>query len=88
MNKLEEYQLNLKDRASNKLGINFKTYEVENEFYMTHDEEWSIIEELYDYIGHLEEKIEDMEYEMKENYQPKHVNQYNFYGVSRSDFHD
>ena len=44
------------------------------------------MDELYDYVGQLEEKIEELEQDMQENYEPKHYNPYTLYGVNKNDF--
>ena len=44
------------------------------------------IEELDDEIEHLEEEKKELEEYYQENYNPKHYDAYEEYGVSRSDF--
>lgn len=44
-----------------------------------------LIEELDYHIDRLEEKINDIEQEIEDNYRP--INNYSLYGVSESDFH-
>ena len=86
MIKLKDYDVRLLDRVSNKLSLQIDIKEIDNEFYIRNDDLLSVIDELYDEVGHLEERIEDIEQDMQENYTPKQIDEYDFYGVSRNDF--
>mgnify|MGYP003290291591 CR=1 FL=1 len=41
---------------------------------------------LYEYHK-IQEQKEDLEQDMEDNYEPKKIDYYDYYGVSRSDFH-
>lgn len=86
MNKLDELDIKLLERISNKLSLKIDIKEIDNEFYIKQEEYYSILDELYDYVGHLEERIEDLEQDINNNYEPKHIDEYEYYGVSRKDF--
>ena len=86
MIKLKDYDVRLLDRVSKKLSSQIDINEIDNEFYVKNDDLLSVIDELYDEVGHLEERIEDIEQDMQENYTPKKIDEYDFYGVSRNDF--
>ena len=45
------------------------------------------IEDLDDSVSDLEDKIEELESDIEENYQPKKIDPYDYYGVSERDFH-
>lgn len=75
MIKLEDYDLRLLDRVSNKLGTDFDIKEIDNEFYIKNDNLFSMIDELYDEIGRLEERIEDIEQDIQDNYRPIPIEQ-------------
>ena len=70
MIKLEEYDCRLLERVSNKLNMDYKPREVDNEFYIKNEEVLSAIDELYDRIGYLEEQIEDIKQDIEDNYRP------------------
>lgn len=40
---------------------------------------------LYEYHS-LQEKLKDLEQDIEDNYEPKKIDPYDFYGVSRNDF--
>jgi ATP-dependent 26S proteasome regulatory subunit len=70
MIKLEEYDCRLLERVSNKLNMDYKPREIDNEFYIKCEELLSAIDELYDRIGYLEEQIEDIKQDIEDNYRP------------------
>lgn len=87
MIKLEDYDCRLLERVSNKLSLQIDIKEIDNEFYIKNDDLLSVVDELYDEVGHLEERIEDIEQDIQENYELKKIDEYDYYGVSKSDFH-
>lgn len=44
------------------------------------------IEELDDDLSNTEEKLEDLKQDLEDNYEPKKIDPYEEYGVSRYDF--
>ena len=86
MIKLKDYDLRLLERVSEKLSLQIDIKEIDNEFYIKNDDLLSVVDELYDEVGHLEERIEDIERDMQENYEPKKFDPYSEYGVSRNYF--
>lgn len=46
----------------------------------------NIIKDLITEYNRLEEKIDDLKQDLEDNYTPKHIDPYEEYGVSRSDF--
>ena len=76
MIKLKDYDLRLLERVSEKLSLQIDIKEIENEFYIKNDDLLSVVDELYDEVGHLEERIEDIERDMQENYEPKKFDPY------------
>ena len=70
MIKLEDYDCRLLERVSNKLSMDYKPREIDNEFYIKNEELLSAIDELYDRIGYLEEQIEDIKQDIEDNYRP------------------
>lgn len=86
MIKLKDYDLRLLERVSNKMNLDLNIKEIDNEFYIKQDDLLSAIDELYDSVGFLEEKIEDLEQDIQENYEPKKFNPYKEYGISKSEF--
>lgn len=83
---LEEYEYNLLQRISKKLSLKIDIKEIDDKYYITNEEYHSVMDELYDSYCHLEERIEDMEYDIQENYEPKKFDPYKEYGVSKNDF--
>ena len=75
MIKLEDYDVRLLERVSKKLSTDFGIKEIDDEFYIKEDVLFSLIDELYDYAGHLEEELEDMEQDIQDNYRPVPVEQ-------------
>lgn len=86
MIELKDYEYNLLQRISKKLSIKIDIKEIDDKYYITNEEYHSAMDELYDYVCHLEEKIEELEQDMQENYEPKHYNPYTLYGVNKNDF--
>lgn len=75
MIKLEDYDVRLLDRVSNKLSLKVDVKEIDDEFYIKNDDLLSVIDELYDEVGHLEEMIEDIEQDRDDNYRPIPIEQ-------------
>lgn len=86
MNKLSDIDLRMIGRLEGKLGVRLDTKIINDEYYVTPEDLMNFISEIEDYTSNLEEKIEDMEQDIQENYKPKHTDPYDFYGVSRRDF--
>jgi len=55
------------------------------EFYLENETIIAMIEDLFCEIDSLEEKIEDMEQDIRDNYKP--ISPYEMYGMSERDFH-
>jgi hypothetical protein len=70
MIKLKEYDYRLLNRVSEKLSLKIDIKEIDDELYIKNDDLLSILEELYDCNGYLEERIQDMEQEIQDNYRP------------------
>ena len=70
MIKLKEYDCRLLNRVSEKLSLKIDIKEIDDELYIKSDDLLSTLEELYDCYGYLEEKIQDMEQDMQDNYKP------------------
>lgn len=70
MIKLKEYDSRLLNRVSEKLSLKIDIKEIDDEYYIKTDELMAVIEELYDCNGYLEERIQDMEQEIQDNYRP------------------
>lgn len=70
MIKLKEYDYRLLNRVSEKLSLKIDIKEIDEEYYIKIDELMAVIEELYDCNGYLEERIQDMEQEIQDNYRP------------------
>lgn len=66
----EDYDYRTLQRISNKLSIKIDIKEIDNEYYIKQDELLSVLEELYDYTGHIEEELEDLKADIEENYRP------------------
>ena len=75
MIKLEDYDVRLLDRVSNKLSLKVDVKEIDDEFYIKNDDLLSVIDELYDRVGYLEEQIEDIEQDRDDNYRPIPIEQ-------------
>lgn len=70
MIKLKEYACRLLNRVSEKLSLKIEIKDIDEEYYIKIDELIAVIEELYDCYGYLEERIQDMEQELQDNYRP------------------
>lgn len=70
MIKLKEYDCRLLNRISKKLSLKIDIKDIDEEYYIKTDELMAVIEELYDCNGYLEERIQDMEQEIQDNYRP------------------
>ena len=70
MIKLKEYDYRLLNRVSEKLSLKIDIKDIDEEYYIKNDELIAVIEELYDCYGYLEERIQDMEQELQDNYKP------------------
>ena len=70
MIKLKDYDCRLLERVSNKLSLKIDIKEIDCEFYIKSDDLLSVVDELYDEVGHLEEQIEDIEQDIQDNYKP------------------
>jgi len=70
MIKLDDYDCKLLDRVSNKLNLKIDIKVIDYEFYIKGEDLLSVVDELYDEIGHLEERIEDIEQDRDDNYRP------------------
>ena len=75
MIKLEDYDVRLLERVSNKLDLLIDTKIIDDEYYIKNDDLLSVIDELYDRIGDLEEQIEDIEQDRDDNYRPISIEQ-------------
>ena len=59
----------------------------EPNYIVSDDSILAMLEDLIWEIEHLKEKYEDLQEDVKENYEIKKFNPYNEYGVSPQDFH-
>lgn len=75
MIKLADYDVRLLDRVSNKLSLKIDVKEIDDEFYIKNDDLLSVIDGLYDEVGHLEERIQDIEQDRDDNYRPISIEQ-------------
>lgn len=87
MIKLKDYEYNLLQRISKKLSLKIDIKEIDEEYYITNEEYHSAMSELYDYASHIEEELEDLKADIEENYEPKHINPYSYYGLNERNFH-
>ncbi len=82
------YKMNENQRAKlNEISeITMTDYEMDKES-ISCDNLMIALEDLLVEYHNLEERIEELEYDMKENYQPlPEDDEYDLYGVSRNDF--
>lgn len=59
----------------------------QEEYYLENETIIAMIKDLICEIGFKEEKIEDLEKDIRDNYVAKKIDPYYEYGVSESDFH-
>lgn len=74
------------DRVSDLTSTDYGVQVLDNEYYYINEYSVeSMFEDLFCEIDSLEEKIEDMEENIRENYRP--ISPYEMYGVNERDFH-
>jgi septation ring formation regulator EzrA len=81
-----KFSKELYDRISNATSTDYGAKKIDDEYY--YFDEYAIesmFEDLFCEIDSLEEKIEDMEDNIRDNYRP--ISPYEMYGVSERDFH-
>ena len=73
-------------RISDKTGTDYDGIVLGDDlFYIEPETIEAMFEDLFCEIDSLEEKIEDMEQDIRDNYKP--ISPYEMYGVSERDFH-
>jgi len=87
MNKLSDIDIRMLGRIEGKIGINANIREINGEYYIAPEDLMDFICEMEDYTSKVEEELEDLKADMQENYEPKHINPYSYYGVNERDFH-
>lgn len=74
-------------RISNETGVDYSGIIVtEDVFYIEEETIVDMIKDLLCEIGNKEETIEDLENDIRNNYEPKNIDPYEEYGVSEKDF--
>ena len=74
------------DKVSKITGTDYEPIEVGEYAVIDINTFESIIEDLICEYETLQEKYDDRERDIKDNYEPKKTDDYEYYGVSRSDF--
>ena len=82
--RLTESELKLVDEIEERTSTN---YEVDNDRYICVSNLICIIYDLWCEIEHLEEEYEDLENDLRDNYEPRYKTPYEEYGVSEKDFY-
>lgn len=69
------------------VDYDIKWYDAENfEGNIDSEDLLTIIEDLITEYHKKEEELEDLKQDLEDNYEPKRIDPYDYYGVSRSDF--
>lgn len=69
------------------VDYDIKWFDAENiDGYIDSESLLSMIEDLIVEYNHKKEEIEDLHQDIEDNYEPKRIDPYDYYGVSRSDF--
>lgn len=69
------------------VDYDIKWFDAENsDGYIDSDGLLSMIEDLILEYNHKEEELEDLKQDLEDNYQPRKIDPYEEYGVSRNDF--
>lgn len=83
--KLDDGWIKLIKSASNTVGTAYDT-DIDGEDYIEVEDLLRLIEELNYEVQHVQEELDDFKNEVEEYYEPKKIDPYEFYGVSRKDF--
>jgi hypothetical protein len=83
-----KYELNEKElKMFKKISdITDVDYEIKNNMISIDTLVYALKDLLYEY-GKIEEERDDLENDIRDNYEPKHFDPYDYYGVSRHDFY-
>ena len=69
------------------VDYDIKWFDAENiEGYIDSEGLLSMIEDLIVEYNHKKEELEDVKQDIEDNYEPKRIDPYDYYGVSRGDF--
>ena len=81
----DENDFAILQKAEEILGYNFNWQTTSDEFKgFVNEDEFEIIDNLCTKIDELQEQIDDMEQDIRENYRP--ISKYEFYGVNEREF--
>lgn len=80
---LDEKELEIFNRISNITDVD---YEIKNNMIEVDTLIYALKDMLYEYHK-VEEERDDLEKDINDNYEPKHFDPYDYYGVSRHDFY-
>ena len=87
MIELTEYEAKQIKKITEITLTDYDIKEIDDLFYIKTENLINALTDLKYEYGELEEELEDLKYDIEENYQPKKVDLYDYYGVSESDFH-
>lgn len=88
--KVDEAVFDVLTKAQEYTMTNYNIYwsDAENiDGYIDAFELYDIVQDLVVELGAKEEKIEDLEKNIRENYKPKKIDYYDDYGINERDFH-
>lgn len=69
------------------VDYDIKWYDAENhEGYIEEDSILSMLDDLMAELHNKEEELQDLKQDIEDNYQPKKIDPYEEYGISRNDF--
>lgn len=78
--------IELNERLINKLNKLGTDYELKGNMLPVENLQ-SLLEDLFIELEAKEEEIEDLKQDMIDNYEPKKIDDYEYFGISEEDFH-
>lgn len=78
--------IELNERLVNKINSLGTDYELKGNMLPSENLQ-SLLEDLFIEIDEKEEELEDLKQDIEDNYEPKKIDEYEYFGISEADFH-
>lgn len=78
--------IELNERLINKINNLGTDYELKGNMLPAENLE-SLLEDLFIELDEKEEELEDLKQDIEDNYEPKKIDDYEYFGISEEDFH-
>ena len=76
----------LNERLVNKINSLGTDYELKGNMLPSENLQ-SLLEDLFIELDEAQEQLEDLKQDIEDNYEPKKIDEYEYFGISEADFH-